>query len=262
MRTAAARERENRMLTLKGLVIRESDRGEASKSISILTAERGIVNVFIRGGKKSSKNASPSALFAYSVFCLEEKKNVSQQVYYLNSCESVKLFYNIRLDAVKMALGMYFCELLGYIATEETVSDEVLRLALNTLYSLDTDRMDMELLRAVFEFRLLCETGFRPALLGCAECMKSESDMMYLDIASGSMLCQNCYEDKGEQNIVEADRTMLYTIRFVALAEYDRLFSFKLSPKYLSQLTSFTSRFMRYHVRGELKTLRFYKMLK
>ena len=250
------------VITLKGLVIRESDSGEASKYINILTAERGILKVFIRGGKKSSKNASPTEIFAYSTFCLEEKKNRNQQIYYLNSCESEKLFYNIRLDAVKMALAMYFCELLSYTGTEENPSEEVLRLALNTFYSLDTDRMENELLRAVFEFRLLCETGFRPALLGCAECMKSESDMMYLDISSGNMLCQDCYEDKGEQNIVEADRTLLYTIRFIALAEYDRLFSFKLSAKYLSQLTDFTARFMRYHVRGELKTLRFYKMLK
>ncbi|MBR1421939.1 MAG: DNA repair protein RecO [Ruminococcus sp.] len=250
------------MLTLKGLVIRESDRGEASKSISILTAERGIVNVFIRGGKKSSKNASPSELFAYSTFCLEEKKKATQQMYYLNSCESEKLFYNIRLDAVKMALGMYFCELLGYIATEETASEELLRLTLNTFYSLDTDRIDMELLRAVFEFRLLCETGFRPALLGCAECLKSESDMMYIDIASGSMLCKDCYEEKGELNIFEADKTLLYTIRFIALAEYDRLFSFRLSDKYLSQLCEFTKKYLRYHVRGELRTLKFYKALK
>lgn len=249
------------MLTLKGLVIRESDRGEASKSISILTAEKGIVNVFIRGGRKSSKNASPSEMFAYSSFCLDEKKNANQQIYYLNSCESIKLFYNLRLDAVKMALGMYFCELLRFTGTENTDCTEILRLTLNTFYSLDTDRMDTELLRSVFELRLLCETGFMPDLIGCRECLKSEADAMYIDIASGSMLCDSCYEEKGEDHIFKADPTMLYTIRFIALSDYDRLFSFRLSDKYRSLLGEFTKRFLRYHIRGEMRTLRFYKSL-
>ena len=249
------------MLTLKGLVIKESGKGEASKYISILTAEMGVVRVFIRGGRKSSKNSSPSEIFAYSNFCLDEKKNVNQQVFYLNSCESIKLFYNLRLDAVKMALGMYFCELLGYISTEGVPNREVMRLALNTFYSLDTDKMDMELLRCVFELRLLCETGFRPALLGCESCLKSEAETMYINIASGKMLCDDCYEEKGDPNVFEADRTMLYTIRFIALAEYDRIFSFRLSEKYKAQLSDFTKKYLRYHIRSELGTLKFYRML-
>ena len=51
------------MLTLKGLVIREQQRGESSKMIHILTAEQGVMGVFVRGGMKSGKNAAATQLY-------------------------------------------------------------------------------------------------------------------------------------------------------------------------------------------------------
>ena len=52
-----------------------------------------------------------------------------------------------------------------YIRTEESGCDEIMRLTLNTLYFLDKGDRDDELLKSIFEFRLLCEAGLRPALL-------------------------------------------------------------------------------------------------
>ena len=54
-------------------------------------------------------------------------------MFFLNSSESEKLFYNIRLDPKKTALASYFSELLMYIRTEESGCDEIMRLTLNTL---------------------------------------------------------------------------------------------------------------------------------
>ena len=82
------------MLTFMGLILRENDRGETSKSVTVLTAERGVIDIFVRGGRKSTKNASSTQLFAYSKLCVEEKKNAKDQsMFFLNSSESEKLFY-------------------------------------------------------------------------------------------------------------------------------------------------------------------------
>ena len=67
------------MLTFMGLILRENDRGETSKSVTVLTAERGVIDIFVRGGRKSTKNASSTQLFAYSKLCVEEKKNAKDQ---------------------------------------------------------------------------------------------------------------------------------------------------------------------------------------
>ena len=103
------------------------------------------------GGRKSTKNASSTQLFAYSKLCVEEKKNAKDQsMFFLNSSESEKLFYNIRLDPKKTALASYFSELLMYIRTEESGCDEIMRLTLNTLYFLDKGYKGSAFMRRVF----------------------------------------------------------------------------------------------------------------
>ena len=251
------------MTTLKGLVLKETDSGEASKSICVLTAEQGVIYIYVRGGKKSSKNASSTQAFSYSALCFEEKKNANGQVSrYLNSSEPVKLFYNIRLDAAKVALASYFSELLIYTGTEGQESNEVLRLALNSLYFLDEGKMDTDLLKCVFEFRLLCELGMRPKLVGCAFCFKYTSNMMRFNFLEDRLECENCCPNPKSVHSMLLDDQLLYIIRFIALVEYERLFYFRVSERYTKKLSIFTEKFVSYHLRSSFGSLEFYKMLK
>ena len=59
------------MTTLKGLILKESDRGESSKSICVLTAEKGVIYIYVRGGRKSTKNAASTQAFSYSTLCFD-----------------------------------------------------------------------------------------------------------------------------------------------------------------------------------------------
>lgn len=250
------------MTTFKALVLSEKNVGESAKSITVLTAEKGVINVLVRGGQKSSKNSSATQSFAYSKLCLDEKKNAKGQInYFLNSSENIKLFYDLRLDAKKMSLAAYFAELLRYVGTENTESSEVLRLALNTLHFLNKDKMSMELLRSVFEFRLLCEIGLRPKLIGCEKCLKYEDDRMYFHFLENDLTCEDCCDNANSIHIFVLDKTLLYIVRFIALTDYERLFSFKISEKYQKKLTEFTEKFVGYHLKNHFPTLEFYKLL-
>ena len=250
------------MTTLKGLIIQEMDSGESSKSICAMTAEKGVIRIYVRGGKKSSKNASSTQLFAYSNLCVEEKKNAKGQIsYFLNSSESVKMFYNIRLDAKRLALASYFAELLMYSGIESDGCGEVMRLTLNTFYFLNEAKKNMDLLKSVFEFRMLCEIGLRPELLACSKCMKYEDEKMHFNFMKNNLECDDCCESADSIHDFVMDKTLLYLVRFIALTEYDRLFSFKISTNYQNKLTEFTESFVRYHLKSKFKTLEFYKMI-
>ena len=172
-----------------------------------------------------------------------------------------QLFYNIRLDPKKTALASYFSELLMYIRTEESGCDEIMRLTLNTLYFLDKGDRDNELLKSIFEFRLLCEAGLRPALLGCSVCMAYEADIMHFNLSTGVLECDKCCYNPDSIYDIELDRTMLYIVRFIALTEYERLFAFKISERYQKKLTAFTERFVRYNLKGKFPSLDFYRLL-
>ena len=50
------------MTTLKGLIIKEEPKGESSKLIYVLTAEKGVISILVRGGMKSSKNSASTQL--------------------------------------------------------------------------------------------------------------------------------------------------------------------------------------------------------
>lgn len=250
------------MITLKGLILLEKDIGESSKSITVLTAEKGVINIFIRGGKKSNKNSSSTQLFSFSKLCFEQKINAKGQTnYFLNSSESIKLFYNLRLDAKRMALASYFAELLRYTGIENSECTEILRLTLNSFFFLNEGKKDMEQLKSIFELRLLCEIGLRPNLIGCSKCYVYESDEMYFDFINNNLECPKCCSNTESMHKCMLDKTLLYIIRYIALTDYDRLFSFRISTKYQKKLTSFTERFVTYNLKPNFSTLEFYKHL-
>lgn len=250
------------MLTVKGLVLREKKIGEINKSVSVLTADKGVIDVFIRGGQKSIKNAASTQLFAYSALCLDEKKKASGQVeYYLNSSELINAFPSIRLDIKKTALAAYFSELLLFSRTEQAGYGDVMRLTLNSLYFLDNDKMDMDLLKCVFEFRLPCEIGLRPDLVGCAQCFRYEDVIMHFDLRENKLYCGDCFISAEDRAETELDKTLLYIVRYIALTEFERLFYFKVSSRCQSKLTAFTESFIAYNFKSRFRTLEYYKSI-
>lgn len=250
------------MITLDGLVISERDTGETGKSVTLLTKELGCIDVYVRGGRKSKKSVSSTQLFCYAAFSLDEKRDAGGAThYYYNSSEPIQLFYNLRLDAKRMALACYLAELLLFASESGDAADEVMRLTLNTLHFLNKGDRNEELLKSIFELRLLCETGFRPNLIGCCRCYKAEDDEMHLNLRSGNLECSDCVTAEDAMYDFVFDRTMLYIVRFIALVEYDRLFSFKISDRYQKRLTAFTEEFAQYHYGKRFQKLKFYKML-
>lgn len=250
------------MVTLKGLIIRENSRGESSKSVSVLCAELGVIDIFVRGGMKSGKTASSTQLFTYSLLCVEEKKDSKGHTnYYFNSAETLNMFFHLRLDVKKTTLASYFSDLLCYSRIENSDCSEILKLTLNTLYFLDNGERDMELLRSIFEFRLLCELGFRPYLVGCNRCFVYESENMHYNFKTGLLECENCCNNPDSIFDYTFDRTLLYIVRYIALTDFDKLFNFKISDTYQKKLTEFTERFVKYYFTDDFATLRFYKVL-
>ena len=76
----------------------------------------------------------------------------------------------IRDSLETLALASYFAEVAEASAQEGETCPELLSLLLNCLYALDTLKKPRALVKAVFELRLLCLTGYEPLLDACAVC--------------------------------------------------------------------------------------------
>ncbi len=245
------------LTTVKGLVLKEKSYGENDKILYILTDSMGLITVSAKGVKKSNaKNSSVSQMFCYANYCLSESKGR----YILNSAEPIRIFYDIRLDVEKFALASYFCELLLYTSTYEQ-SGEVLRLILNTLHFLEDKNKEPRLLKSIFELRLMSEIGLVPNLIGCCECLTYSATLMQFDLKGGRIYCENCCGSRDLRTFEVIDETLLHAIRYIALTDMERLFSFRLSSDYLEMLNVITERYVKLQLDKRFATLDFYKTI-
>lgn len=244
------------MTTTKGVVIAERSFGDTSKYIDILTGDMGIVEVVVTGAKKlTGQTVSATQMFAYTNFCLSDYKDK----FSIDSAEPIDIFYGLRTGLEKVALASYFAEVLSYAVMNEQKTENILRLLLNTLHFLANDKRDLSMLKSIFEMRLMAETGFIPALLGCENCKLYEAEKMFLLIDDGLIYCESCFEKPADKFFVEMDIPTLSAIRHIALSDFSKLYNFKVSPACQSRLSYITENYLLYHLGRNFKTLNFYK---
>lgn len=246
------------MLTVKGLVVRERISGENDKLLSILTDGSGLIEVLAKGVKKANaKNASASCLFSYASYCIAE----SRGRYILNSVEPIRNFYDIRLDIKRFALASYFCEIILFACVKNQPNKEVLRLILNTLHFLCKGDRNVTMLKCVFELRLMSEIGLIPNLIGCCKCYKYQDYLMQFDLLEGRLYCEGCCGPRDLSNCEAIDMKVLHAVRFIALSDMSKIFSFKVSDDCLYDLSRVTERYAAVQLDKHFQTLDFYKTI-
>lgn len=246
------------LITTDGVVLKERIQGESDKFIDILTDDMGIVSVCVKGGRKlNSKNSGSTQLFSYSKFCFSQRgvRNT------LNSSEIITSFFNISSDIESLSLASYFSELLRYSMPENIPSKNVKRLLLNCLYYLDNGKRSKKFLKSLFEFRLLCEIGLIPDLIGCCECYQYRSNSMYFDILNGKLYCSNCFAKELDYNTVRISDSELHTLRHIALTDFDRLFNFKITDELQASVGKVTEKYVLAHFNRDFKTLKYLKSI-
>ena len=245
------------MITVKGIVLKERNVGENGKFIDILTAENGVIELSVRGARKiNSGFLSSTQLFAYSDFCYRESGGYRV----LNSCEPIRIFYNLRNSLSKISLACYMAEILRFCA-EPQPDNDILRLFLNTLHFLEKDLRDEKMLKSIFELRLMAEIGFMPDIVMCRECGAYEPAELYFSIHEGCFCCMECLKFNPEEwhriNI-----SVLSAMRHILLTDFDRLFNFKTSENTMNILSRLSEKYLTAKLERSFKTLDFYKSVR
>ncbi len=244
------------MTTIEGIVLKERSFGEQDKFIDVLTKDRGVIELPVKGARKINGRMSASTqLFAYSRFCFEQKKNRL----YINSVEPIHIFYGLRDSLSAISLASYFADIVRSCIPELTESENIARLFLNTLHYLENNLRSEKLLKSIFELRLMSETGFMPDVLGCRICGDFEPQVIYFSVPEGGFICGNCCNsaDYG----VKLEYPVLQAVRHIVLADFDRLFNFRVSDKTLDRLAFFAEKYIIAHLEKNFNTLDFYKSL-
>ena len=243
--------------TVKGLVLRETKYKEADKILTVLTESEGKLTVKARGALRKSCRFSASAQFlAYSDMTLFGNRGR----WSLDEAQSVELFNGLRSDLELLALASYFAELLEALSDADSPTPELLRLGLNSLYALSEKLCKPEQVKAAFELRLMCMTGFEPALEGCVQCHEVNITHPVFCLGAGTLRCAQCRDpEPGPRAFLCADS--LAAARYIVGAPLRRLFSFSLSDEALRRLNTATEAYLSVQLERSFPALNYYKSL-
>ena len=177
---------------LKGLVLRKAPYRDNDELVTALTEGEGKI-VFSAKGVKSIKcyNRIGVGDFTYSEFVLNDYNGS----FSLSEASALKSF-DFSSDLDSLYLASYVCEAVDHVCMEKNNEDEVLSLALNTLYALSEKLADADTVKAVFELRLLHCLGMLPFIEECEACGE-QADGMY--IADGEVVCPKCMMNRQDK---------------------------------------------------------------
>ena len=240
-------------LNTDGLIIKETNVGDADRFVTVLTRDMGVIRAFVRGARSiKSRSLSATQLLGYSRLSVF----MSRDTYVIDEAEPIEVFFGVRGDFTRTSLAMYFCELISELAPEGNDSQEILSLALNTLYKLSNNKLPTHQLKAIFEMRLLSLTGYMPALVGCEHCGKYSDDTMYFDVEHSQLYCSSC---KPSQHTFALGVGVVTALRHICLSDPEKVFSFTLSAAGLKSLSEISEIYLLARTQRRYKSLDLYK---
>lgn len=254
-----------------GLVIRA--KREKDVILTLLTPELGKITVIAKGARSlKGPQMAMSQMFSYGDFELYKKGDL----YWLRTGELKENFYGVTscLDALNLA--MYFCEVAAAVSEQGEECEELLRLLLNSLYFLANKTYSDELIKGVFEWRVLAMQGLSPAVGTCQGCGRVHGDGFALDVAQGELFCGECRarrEVRGDARLPDENAPRhewvllslgaLEAIRFSTSTPLGKMMAFRLdeaTDRY--DFTRAGEKFLRYHLDVDSMALHMYEQMK
>ena len=146
----------NKTVITRGIIIKDEDKNEYDKLLTILTSEFGKIYVYSFGVKRQkSVNISKTNIFTYGDFEIKIVKGK----YNLVAVDVKNSFFDLSKDIENMYISSYFLEVLNYFSFENIDGDELIDITVNAFKALLKNKMDKKLIMRVFELRILKEEG-------------------------------------------------------------------------------------------------------
>ncbi len=243
-------------LTIQGIVLRVSDYSDRDALLTVLTKKHGKLTLKARGlRRKNSPLAAVCQLLAYGEFTVFEYRGQ----YSINEAHVINLFQNLRSDLEHLSLASYFAQVTEVLSQEDYPTPELQSLLLNCLYGLSDLGLSSDQVKAVFELRAACLSGYTPDLFGCHVCGCQMPDRF--DLSSGLMECQSCRDSASTGIRLPVTPGILDAMRYICFCDPKKLFSFRLNREELQKLSELTEGFLTTQLERGFSALDYYKKL-
>ncbi len=272
--------RTERDFSTDGLVIREYDCGEHDKLLTLLTPAYGRIPVIAKGARSlRNKYLTPSRLFTYANYELHRRGDMT----WLRSAEVIEPFPQLEKEITRLYLAQYLVDLAFELSGEGVAAVDMLRLTLNSLYTICRGVKDQRLIKGTYEWRAAGYSGYLPDLCDCHVCgaanarSRDDGGICYLDVMNGALMCASCAagrldmaaalppdaipvdEDGARSILLPLSGSVLAAIRYVLEAMPERMFAFELrSDRDLDDFSSSGSTYITHHLERGFASLALY----
>lgn len=243
-------------LTIQGIILRVSDYGDHDALLTVLTRKHGKLTLKARGlRRKNSPLTAVCQLLAYGEFTVFEYRGQ----YSINEAHVLHLFEELRADLESLSLASYFAQVAELVSQEDYPTPELQSLLLNCLYGLSSLKLPYHQVKAVFELRTACLSGYTPDLFGCHMCGSQSPDRF--DLSSGLLECQGCRDGASAGIRLPVTPGILDAMRYICFCDPKKIFSFRLSAGDLLHLSQLTESFLSTQLERGFPALEYFKSL-
>ena len=243
-------------LTIQGVVLRVTDYNDRDALLTVLTREHGKLTIKARGlRRKNNPLAAVCQILAYAEFTLFEYRGQ----YTINEAHVLRLFDKLRMDLEKLSLASYFLQISEALSQEDYPTPELQSLLLNCLYVLSELDYPQNMIKAVFELRAACLTGYSPSLFGCHVCGNQNPDRF--DLSAGQLECNGCRHGDSTGIRMPVNASIIEAMRYICFCDPKKLFAFRLNDENCSRLSSITEGFLSTQLERSFSALDYYKSL-
>ena len=227
-----------------GIILSTSPSKEYDRRVVILTKERGKITAFANGARRpNSPLVGAVTPFSFGEFVLY----VGGSSYTMKSAKITNYFEELRGDLQGIYYGFYFLEVADYFAKEGNDEKEVLKLLYLTLKALTSQKISNELIRCIFELKILTINGMAPEVFVCFKCGDKEREKVF-SIDTGGLVCRNCILQVKRQidsshlngrfieEGVGLHPSTLYAMQHIVSSRIESLYTFGLSEEVLAEL--------------------------
>lgn len=161
----------------------------------------------------------------------------SNDMYTMQSCDPIEIFYQIRIDIDKLNYAASIIKIISDVTTENQNNYNILKLFLNTLYIISESDKNLDFIISVFKMRLLKILGYSPNINECVSCGEKEN-LQSFSIKDDGFKCTSC--SKQDKSAIKMSEGCRYAIIYSLKADAKKIFSFTIKEESLKEFELIT----------------------
>ena len=234
-----------------GIIVNETNYGETSKILNVITKEKGLISVMAKGCKNlKSPLRSVSSKLTYGTFIIYYKEN---KISTLKEVSVLDNFKNLKKDITSISYAAYMLELSEGVIKQNN-DPRIFDLLIQSLKKIDEEFNPLVIMN-ILELKYLEFLGVMPIIDSCAMCGK-KTGIVTLSSYRGGYVCKDCYTNE----TMVSDKT-IKLIRMFYYVDISKITKLDISPKSKNEINLFLDDYYSRYTGLYLKSKSFIKNL-